>query len=54
MASRNWRGSFAIPMTPFDDQDRIDEEALRAEVRFCIEAGARGLVGPHAQYSSEW
>ncbi len=44
--SSNWRGIFAIPMTPFDEQDRIDEEALRAEVQFCIEAGVRGLCVP--------
>jgi 4-hydroxy-tetrahydrodipicolinate synthase len=42
----SWRGIFAIPMTPFDEQDRVDEDALRAEVQFCIEAGARGLCVP--------
>lgn len=44
--SHNWRGSFAIPMTPFDDKDRIDEEVLRAEIEFCIEAGVGGIAGP--------
>jgi len=33
MSESEWRGSFAIPMTPFDDQDRIDRDALRAEGR---------------------
>lgn len=46
MSVENWRGIFAIPMTPFDDEDRIDEDALRAEIQFCIEAGARGLCVP--------
>jgi dihydrodipicolinate synthase/N-acetylneuraminate lyase len=46
MAERNWRGSFTIPMTPFDDRDRIDEDALRAEVQFCLESGVGGLCVP--------
>ena len=46
MAERDWRGSFAIPMTPFDEQDRIDEDALRAEVQFCFESGVGGLCVP--------
>jgi 4-hydroxy-tetrahydrodipicolinate synthase len=41
-----WRGSFAIPMTPYDDQDRIDQEALAAEIQFCVESGVGGLVVP--------
>ena len=43
---KNWRGSFAIPMTPYDDHDRIDEDALRAEIEFCIQAGTKGIVTP--------
>ena len=46
MAAKDWRGSFAIPMTPYDDKDRIDEEALAAEIAFCIECGVGGLVVP--------
>jgi len=46
MSTERWRGSFAIPMTPFDDQDRIDEAALRAELRFCIESGVGGIATP--------
>ena len=42
----HWRGSFAIPMTPFDEHDRIDEDVLRAEIEFCVQAGAQGLVTP--------
>jgi len=46
MAERNWSGSFCTPMTPWDDKDRIDEDALRAEVRFCVESGVGGLCTP--------
>lgn len=46
MSKRDWRGSFAIPMTPYDDQDRIDEDTLRAELRFCIESGVGGICVP--------
>lgn len=42
----NWRGIFAIPMTPFDDHDRIDEDTLRAEVQFCVDGGSAGLCVP--------
>lgn len=43
---QNWQGSFAIPMTPFNEKDQIDEEVLAAELDFCISAGAQGLVTP--------
>ena len=46
MSKANWRGSFAIPMTPYDQQDRIDEGALCAEIRFCIAAGVGGICLP--------
>lgn len=46
MEHKDWRGIFAIPMTPFDEHDHIDESALRAEVQFCIESGVRGLCVP--------
>lgn len=46
MATQDWRGSFAIPMTPYDDRDRIDEEVLAAEIEFCVECGVGGLVVP--------
>jgi dihydrodipicolinate synthase/N-acetylneuraminate lyase len=41
-----WRGMFVIVVTPFTDSYELDEASLRREVRFCIEAGAHGLVGP--------
>ncbi|MBL7201222.1 MAG: dihydrodipicolinate synthase family protein [Anaerolineae bacterium] len=46
MTDRAWRGSFAIPMTPYDEEDRIDEDVLAAEIEFCIESGVGGLVVP--------
>ena len=46
MAASNWRGSFAIPMTPFDERDRIDEDVLAAEIDFCVASGVGGIVVP--------
>jgi dihydrodipicolinate synthase/N-acetylneuraminate lyase len=46
MSERSWRGSFAIPMTPYDERDRIDEDVLAAEIEFCIGSGVGGLVTP--------
>lgn len=46
MTERDWRGSFAIPMTPYDDEDRVDEDVLAAEIEFCIESGVGGIVVP--------
>jgi len=31
MAAKEWKGSFAIPMTPFDDHDGIDEDCLYSD-----------------------
>jgi 4-hydroxy-tetrahydrodipicolinate synthase len=45
-STRDWRGSFAIPMTPYDDRDRVDEDVLAAEISFCIESGVGGIVVP--------
>src|SRR5258708_32715424 len=41
-----WRGIFVIVVTPFTEGYELDEASLRKEIRFCIEAGAHGLVGP--------
>ncbi|MHB9034133.1 MAG: dihydrodipicolinate synthase family protein [Anaerolineae bacterium] len=46
MNETKWRGSFAIPMTPYDERDRIDEDILADEVEFCAGAGAGGIVVP--------
>jgi 4-hydroxy-tetrahydrodipicolinate synthase len=44
--SQPWRGIFVIVVTPFTDTYELDEASLRKEIRFCVESGARGLVGP--------
>lgn len=41
-----FRGVFTIPCTPFTEGGEVDAESLRREVRFCIDAGAHGLVAP--------
>jgi dihydrodipicolinate synthase/N-acetylneuraminate lyase len=46
VTARNWQGSFAIPMTPFDERGHIDEDAYRAELRFCAESRIGGLCTP--------
>ena len=46
MTEANWRGSFAIPMTPYMDDDRIDENVLAAEIEFCIESDVGGIMTP--------
>jgi dihydrodipicolinate synthase/N-acetylneuraminate lyase len=46
MADKLWRGSFAIPMTPFDERDRIDEAILADEIEFCIGSHVGGIVVP--------
>jgi len=46
MATRDWRGSFAISLTPFDRNDRIEEDVLGAEIGFCLESRVRGVVVP--------
>ena len=46
MSTTSWRGIFVIVVTPFTSSYELDEESLRREVRFCLEAGAHGLVGP--------
>jgi 4-hydroxy-tetrahydrodipicolinate synthase len=44
--TRPWRGIFPIVVTPFTPSYELDEAGLRRVIRFCIEGGARGLVGP--------
>src|SRR5258708_13723309 len=45
-ARSGFRGVFAIPPTPFDDEGNVDEASLRRCVDFCVKAGAHGLVAP--------
>ncbi|MBI2505062.1 MAG: dihydrodipicolinate synthase family protein [Candidatus Latescibacteria bacterium] len=44
--TQSWRGIFPIVITPFTETGELDEAGLRRIVRFCLEAGAAGLVGP--------
>ncbi len=46
MSEKPWRGSFAIPMTPYDDEDHIDVDVLAAEIEFCIGCGVGGIPTP--------
>ncbi|MCC7263299.1 MAG: dihydrodipicolinate synthase family protein [Candidatus Latescibacteria bacterium] len=46
MTTEAWRGILSIVVTPFTASGALDEEGLRRTVRFCIAAGAAGLVGP--------
>jgi 4-hydroxy-tetrahydrodipicolinate synthase len=39
-----FRGVFTIPVTPFNEDGAIDDDGLRRCVRFCLDAGAHGLV----------
>jgi 4-hydroxy-tetrahydrodipicolinate synthase len=47
-----FRGVFPVMVTPFDSDGRVDEESLRAEVEFCIAAGAHGMLT--LVNASEW
>lgn len=40
------RGIYAIPPTPFLDNGELDEQGLRNIIRFCLKAGAHGIVAP--------
>lgn len=46
MMDKPWSGMLSIVATPFTRTYELDEKGLRNLVRFCIDAGARGLVGP--------
>jgi dihydrodipicolinate synthase/N-acetylneuraminate lyase len=43
---RAWRGIFAIPPTPFDEQGDLDLAALRRVIDFTVECGVHGIVYP--------
>ena len=44
MSQQRMRGMFPVLITPFDEQDRIDEESLRSVVEYNIDAGVHGVV----------
>jgi 4-hydroxy-tetrahydrodipicolinate synthase len=50
--SGDFRGVYVVAVTPFDRAGRVDEDSLRAQVDFCLAAGAHGLVTP--ANASEW
>jgi len=39
-----WKGSFVALATPFDEQNRVDREALERLIEFHVEQGSDGLV----------
>jgi dihydrodipicolinate synthase/N-acetylneuraminate lyase len=43
---RKARGSSAIPMTPFTEEDRIDEEILAKEIEFIVRCGSTSITTP--------
>ncbi|MCZ6678080.1 MAG: dihydrodipicolinate synthase family protein [Candidatus Poribacteria bacterium] len=44
MSAQPMRGVFPVLVTPFDEQDRIDEDSLRSVVDFNLSAGVHGLT----------
>ena len=44
MSQQTMRGMFPVLVTPFDEQDRIDEDSLRSVVEYNINAGVHGVV----------
>ena len=46
------RGLFPIGQTPFTEDDKLDLDALAAEVRFCNRGGVHGFIWP--QIASGW
>ncbi|MCB0311286.1 MAG: dihydrodipicolinate synthase family protein [Bdellovibrionales bacterium] len=44
MATVSLRGIYAMLVTPFDSREEIDYGALRAEVDWCADQGAQGVV----------
>ena len=45
-SNKTWRGAVPIPMTPYTDDDRIDEEVLAAEIEFCVQSNVGGIATP--------
>ena len=46
MATKEFRGIFAIPPTPFKSDESLDEKGLDSILNFTIEAGSHGIVTP--------
>ncbi len=43
---RDWRGIFAIPSTPFDEQAELDLDSLRNLLDFTVDCQAHGILYP--------
>jgi len=43
---QNPRGVYSIPVTPFNDDGKLDLDSLRRCIEFCLEKGAHGIVMP--------
>lgn len=43
---QNAKGSSAIPMTPFTDNDQIDEDILAREIEFIVQCGSTSITTP--------
>ncbi len=39
--AKNWRGAFPIPMTPYDENDRIDFDRVDASIAFFDGSGVK-------------
>lgn len=46
MDSKSYRGIYVIVTTPFTETFEIDEDSLRATLKFCFDAGVHGVVAP--------
>ena len=44
MSQQPMHGMFPVLVTPFDEQDRVDEDSLRSVVEYNINAGVHGVV----------
>ena len=44
MTPDRWQGVIALLVTPFHEDDSINEPALRAQIDWCFAHGATGVV----------
>lgn len=46
MSQPNWRGVYAVLVTPFHDDLTLDHDALHRQVEFCLACGVQAVVAP--------
>lgn len=46
MSQIEWRGVFAVLVTPFHEDETLDLDSLRRQVDFCAECGVQAVVAP--------